>query len=77
VKRVTDIRQVELIGGGGTDMMAGIHQAERLSPRPDIIIVVTDGDTDWGRKPAIPVIVALTDGDRNVPGWARKVVIND
>lgn len=77
VQRVTNIRQVELVGGGGTDMMTGIRHAEKLSPRPDIIIVVTDGDTDWGRKPAIPVIVALTNGDRNVPAWAKKVVIND
>ena len=47
VKRVSHTSQVELLGGGGTDMGAGITQALALRPRPSIIVVLTDGFTPW------------------------------
>ena len=46
-QRVTSARQVKLIGGGGTDMGAGIAAASALRPRPAIAVVLTDGDTPW------------------------------
>ena len=36
-----------LPGGGGTDMAAGIRAALHLRPRPDSILVVTDGHTEY------------------------------
>ena len=44
-------RDVELLGGGGTDMGAGLAKAAELRPRPDLIIVLTDGYTPWPSAP--------------------------
>ena len=75
-RRVTSARQVELVGGGGTDMGAGIEAAAALRPRPAVTVVLTDGFTPWpGRAPrGIRVVVALL-GDEapDGPEWARSV----
>ncbi|MBP3222305.1 MAG: VWA domain-containing protein [Actinomycetaceae bacterium] len=52
VKKVEQLRSpknLRLSGGGGTDMSAAFRYANSLkrSKRPDILIVVTDGYTDW------------------------------
>ena len=46
-QRVSSARQVELTGGGGTDMAAGIAAAAALRPRPALTVVLTDGYTPW------------------------------
>ncbi len=75
-RRVTSARQVELVGGGGTDMGAGIEAAAALRPRPAVTVVLTDGFTPWPDQPprGIRVVVALL-GDEapDGPGWARAV----
>ncbi len=50
-RRVTRATQVQLAGGGGTDMGAGIHAAAGLRPRPSVVIVLTDGFTPWPEQP--------------------------
>lgn len=75
-RRVTSARQVELVGGGGTDMGAGIDAAAALRPRPAVTVVLTDGFTPWpGRGPrGIRVVVALLgDEASDGPKWARSV----
>ena len=47
VQKLYDIRQLKLVGGGGTDMALGITQAAALSPRPEVVICLTDGYTGW------------------------------
>ena len=75
-RRVTSARQVELVGGGGTDMGAGIDAASALRPRPAVTVVLTDGFTPWPARPprGIRVVVALL-GDEapDGPEWARAV----
>jgi predicted metal-dependent peptidase len=75
-RRVTSARQVELVGGGGTDMGAGVEAAAALRPRPVVTVVLTDGFTPWPDQPprGIRVVVALL-GDEapDGPGWARAV----
>lgn len=75
-RRASSARQVELIGGGGTDMGAGIAAAAALRPRPAVTVVLTDGFTPWPDAPprGIRVVVALL-GDEapDAPGWARAV----
>jgi predicted metal-dependent peptidase len=76
VRRVSSGRQVELLGGGGTDMGAGLEAASRLRPRPAVVVVLTDGLTPWppAGPPGIRVVVALLGGNgRPAPGWARVV----
>ena len=80
VRRVSSARQVALEGGGGTDMGAGIDAAVALRPRPQLVVVLTDGYTPW--PPAPPrrtkVVVGLV-GDVGSapppPAWARTVRI--
>ena len=75
-QRVSSSRQVELVGGGGTDMGAGITAAYALRPRPAITVVLTDGYTPWpDRAPkGMRVVVALLgDSSPDAPAWARAV----
>ena len=83
-RRVSRVAQVQLAGGGGTDMGAGIEAAAELRPRPSVVIVLTDGYTPWPEQPppGIRVIVGLlTERTRSSgwepPTWARTVVIED
>ncbi len=49
-----------LPGGGGTDMAAGIRAALHLRPRPDSVLVVTDGHTAYPAAHfAVPVIFGI------------------
>jgi predicted metal-dependent peptidase len=75
-RRITSARQVELVGGGGTDMGAGIAAAAALRPRPAVTVVLTDGYTPWPDRPprGIRVVVALLGDDApDGPDWARAV----
>jgi predicted metal-dependent peptidase len=76
-QKVMQARDVELLGGGGTDMGAGLAKAAELRPRPDLIIVLTDGYTPWPPAPpaGIRVIVGLMDPMGVVPDWARAIAI--
>ncbi|MBP2070771.1 vWA domain-containing protein [Thermoanaerobacterium butyriciformans] len=79
-KKITDIKQAELEGGGGTDMGVGIKAAMSLKPRPNVCIVLTDGYTPWPDTPPqkMKVIAGLLDLENEtwqVPSWAKKVLI--
>jgi predicted metal-dependent peptidase len=84
VRRVSRAAEVQLAGGGGTEMGSGIEAAAALRPRPTVVIVLTDGYTPWPDRPppGVRVIVGLlTEGFRPrgwlPPDWARTVVIED
>lgn len=66
-------------GGGGTDMRVGIKAAMDGRPKPDVVVVLTDGYTPWPKaKPACEVIACLTasaEGRAGVPGWMRVVEV--
>ncbi|HEX8006558.1 MAG TPA: VWA-like domain-containing protein, partial [Trebonia sp.] len=75
-QRVTTARQVELTGGGGTDMGAGIAAAYALRPRPALTVVLTDGYTPWpsAAPKGMRVIAGLLGTNaREAPGWVRSV----
>jgi predicted metal-dependent peptidase len=75
-QRISSARQVELVGGGGTDMGTGIAAASLLRPRPAIIVVLTDGFTPWPDEPprGSRVVVGLLGDDApDAPHWARGV----
>lgn len=70
--------QVELAGGGGTDMGAIIDHVDAQKERVDLIICVTDGYTPWtDKKTKAPVVVALTRRNciDDVPKWMRTVCL--
>lgn len=75
MRRVFRANQVELIGGGGTDMTVGIRAASHLRPKPHICVILTDmftpwGDTNFGMK----VIVAHIGEGGDRPAWPHKYI---
>jgi predicted metal-dependent peptidase len=70
--RVTPICRSEgiaLIGGGGTDLRAGFTRALRSRPKPDVVVVLTDGQTPWpSAKPACRTVIGLF-GRARTPSW--------
>jgi len=69
------IREV-LVGGGGTDMGAGIRAAAKV--KPHLTVVFTDLDTGWPEaKPdgaGEVIIVGVRKSSCPTPDWARKVL---
>jgi len=79
-KRVFRPEQVELAGGGGTDMGNIIEYAATQKPRPDVIFVITDGETPWGTEPpGIRVVACLTRRTHfdQVPAWIDAVCLEE
>ncbi|MFF1410813.1 VWA-like domain-containing protein [Streptomyces sp. NPDC058289] len=82
---------IPLLGGGGTDLRTGFATALRTTPRPDVIVVLTDGQTPWpDARPPCRTVVGLfprgrSDGSGDEdnpdyvpdlpPEWARVVDI--
>jgi predicted metal-dependent peptidase len=76
------IDSLNLHGGGGTDMGVGIAAAGNLRPTPKIVIVLTDGFTDWPDglpKKVESLIVCLTVAESmdTAPHWAKKILIEE
>lgn len=71
--------QIVLSGGGGTDMRVGIADALKLSPRPNVIVVITDGWTPWPKEePRAKIVAALTKKptDHSLPLYAKMVLVD-
>ncbi|MPY64618.1 vWA domain-containing protein [Streptomyces spongiae] len=80
---------IELVGGGGTDLRSGFARALRSRPRPDVIVALTDGQTPWpSAQPPCRTVVGLFPrptravDEKNPdyvpdtpPPWARVVTI--
>ncbi|MFF8693063.1 VWA-like domain-containing protein [Streptomyces sp. NPDC015144] len=78
---------IPLVGGGGTDLRKGFARALRMRPGPDVVVVLTDGQTPWpDARPSCRTVVGLfprswdEDDPRGrfpntPPAWARTVVI--
>src|SRR5271170_3595412 len=78
-QRVSSARQVQLVGGGGTDMGTGIAAAAALRPRPAVTVVLTDGYTPWpsqAPKGTRVVVGLLGPGAPDAPAWARAVRVD-
>ncbi|MCG7527924.1 VWA-like domain-containing protein [Streptomyces sp. OfavH-34-F] len=62
---------IPLVGGGGTDLRTGFARALRRHPRPDVVVVLTDGQTPWpGARPACRTVVGLF--DRCTASWDEE-----
>lgn len=80
---------IPLTGGGGTDLRSGFAQALASRPRPDVVVILTDGQTPWpDSRPSCRTVVGLfhrvgaswdeDDPDYvpdTPPDWARVVTI--
>ncbi len=78
VTRVRSARDVSIGGGGGTDMGVGIEAALAMKPRPEVVIVLTDGYTPWPSIEPRAAVIAVLIGRLGTqlprtPGWAQRV----
>ena len=83
VRKVFSATQVELYGGGGTDIGVGIRAfIDRKFDPIDLLVIVTDCRTPWPAKtPPFPVITIRV-GDGAPPPWGnyganRVITIED
>lgn len=64
---------IPLMGGGGTDLRTGFAKALRAQSRPDVIVVLTDGQTPWpSTRPPCRTVVGLFPRQRSARSWARE-----
>jgi predicted metal-dependent peptidase len=71
VQKVFSSTQLELIGGGGTDVGAGIQWFIDEGPSIDLLVVVSDCQTPWPpERPPFPVITIRV-GDGAPPLWGE------
>ena len=64
--------------GIGTDMRVGIKDALAQLPRPDVIVVITDGWTPWPKfEPRARIVAALTKKptSHELPLWIKMVLV--
>jgi predicted metal-dependent peptidase len=57
-RRIARAEELEFAGGGGTDLRVGIEAALAEPPRPDVIVVLTDGETPWPAHPPSARVIA-------------------
>jgi len=73
VRKVFSARQVELYGGGGTDMAVGLRAfIDRKHDPIDMLVIVSDCHTAWPEEaPPFPVITIRV-GDGTPPPWGNR-----
>lgn len=79
---VKSLRTAKVSGGGGTDMRVGVLAAKKNKPKPDIIILLTDGDTPWPTAAEVMGVKLITgicnESDRlaSVPPWMNPLWVD-
>ena len=74
---ITRASQVILTGGGGTDMRVGIAAAQQQRPRPDLLVLLTDGFTPYPTTPTPQRLIVGLVGTQPppTPAWATRLRI--
>jgi len=76
LRQVRRATEVELVGGGGTDMPALAREAQRAT-NARVAVVITDGYTPWGERPPFEVIAVVPRNAPSTPHWVRRVELED
>lgn len=79
-QHIRNLRDVVLTGGGGTDMRIGIAAACKTRPEPQVVIVLTDGDTPWPERQhrnsrLVCVIIGNVAAASRTPDFAFTVTV--
>lgn len=78
VQKIMSETKIAIQGGGGTEMGLAIVTASNLKPRPDLVLVCSDGYTDWPKEmtngvPCVAIIVS--DGQKSAPSWIDSICV--
>lgn len=81
VKSMANVRSIQLKGGGGTDLREGFKAALKLKPVPKIILVFTDGYTEWpddlpSKIESTIICCTVPQGLENLPRFAKGILIS-
>ena len=81
LKVVTDVRKIQIVGRSGTDLRVGFEAISKLRPRPDILVVFTDGGTYWpenalrGTRTIVALCGRWKESPDSVPSWCKVIDI--
>lgn len=64
---------VALGGRGGTNMIRFFESAMELKPKPDCLVLVTDGETPWPDKAPDAKTIIICTTDAPCPSWAKVI----
>jgi predicted metal-dependent peptidase len=75
VGRVKNPNDINLKGGGGTDMRLGYEALSKIKPRIHLVVCITDGYTPWPDSP-IPgtkniIVLTVKEKGDDAPKWAK------
>lgn len=74
VQQVANINQIDLKGGGGTDMGVAISGLMDVRPKLNLLILLTDCDTPWpAERPPVTLVVVKV-GTGAPPPWPCHLV---
>jgi predicted metal-dependent peptidase len=78
---VKSMKQADLHGGGGTNMVTGILAALNSKPRPDMIVLITDGGTNWPTIQQLQGVKMVTciigGGLGDCPPFMNPILVDD
>ena len=73
VKRVFNAAQLQLYGGGGTDIRAGIdYFTAPATPPIDLLVIVSDCETPWPPDPPPFPVITVRVGAGEPPSWGES-----
>jgi len=73
VRKVFNAAQVQLYGGGGTDIGAGLRWfTERKGGAIDLLVIVSDCHTAWPEEPPPFPVITIRVGDGVPPPWGDR-----
>jgi predicted metal-dependent peptidase len=82
-KKIVNPKQIELLGGGGTDMTKGFTYIDKLRRKPDVVVLITDGYTPFPSKPTSYKTICLVVGEggtelkSQIPTWMKQIFVAD
>jgi predicted metal-dependent peptidase len=73
VRKVFTLAQLELYGGGGTDIGAGLRWFTEQTRTPiDLLVIVSDCQTPWPQEPPPFPVITIRVGDGLPPPWGER-----
>lgn len=81
VQQVRDAADIQLVGGGGTDLREAVVEVATHAERPDLVLILTDGMTPWAAEPpagnrrARYIVLLMQEYTGALPGWVDRITV--